>query len=68
MALPMDGFPLEQDFTLLTVFQKVGTAQQGGFARPRRTDEGNHIATLGTQGHTLEDFQGAVGFVQIADL
>ena len=39
---------------LLAVFQQVAAAQQGGFARPRRADQRNHMAA---RGHQIDAFQ-----------
>ena len=66
-AAPRDRLALEQDLALLAVFQKIGAAQDGRFARSRRTDQRNHVAPPGGDIDPLDDFKVAIGFVQVAD-
>ena len=68
LASPDDWLALEQDFALLAVFQQVAAAQQGRFARSRRSDQRHHVALLGGDVDAFDHFQLAIGFVQAADL
>ena len=60
VAFPGNGFALEQNLALLTVFQKIAAAQKGRLPRTRRADQRNHIAATRFDIDTLQHFERAI--------
>ncbi len=60
-------FAGDQDLALVRVLQQVDAAQEGGFARAGRSEDGDHVAVAGGEGDALEHFEVAVALVQVTD-
>ncbi|MNP44717.1 hypothetical protein D3C76_1385920 [compost metagenome] len=60
-------FIVEQDLARMRLLEQVDATQESTLARATGTDDADHIASLGCQGHPLEHFMTAVAFMQVLD-
>ena len=67
LLLQAQLFAGDQDLALVRVLQQVDAAQEGGFARAGRSEDGDHVAVAGGEGDALEHFEVAVALVQVTD-